>query len=123
MSDANVYPYSQHTEYFFKEGCFIVESLNDERHPELSIARARVACGVTTQPHALRDTIERYLIQSGEGLVFLGNDGEGKRVVSGDVVVIPAGVRQSIRNTGADDLVFHAICTPRFLPENYLPLS
>lgn len=123
MSDAKVYPHSQNAEYFFKEGCFIVESLNDERHPELSIARARVASGVTTQPHALRDTTERYLIQSGEGLVFLGNDADGQHVMAGDVVVIPAGVRQSICNTGAEDLIFHAICTPRFLPENYLALS
>jgi mannose-6-phosphate isomerase-like protein (cupin superfamily) len=37
----------------------------------------------------------------------------------GDVVVIPAGESQSIANTGAVDLVFYCICTPRFTPECY----
>jgi mannose-6-phosphate isomerase-like protein (cupin superfamily) len=39
-----------------------------------------------------------------------------------DVVSIPAGVRQRISNTGIDDLVFLAICTPRFVKENYVEL-
>jgi mannose-6-phosphate isomerase-like protein (cupin superfamily) len=37
----------------------------------------------------------------------------------GDVVVIPAGVAQSIANTSARDLVFYCICTPRFTPACY----
>ena len=32
----------------------------------------------------------------------------------GDVVRIPAGVAQRIGNTGDDQLIFYAICTPRF---------
>jgi len=110
-------------EYFFHEGCFIVETLNNDTSPELSIARARVTPGAVTQPHALRDTVERYLIHSGEGIVYLGNDELGQRVAAGDVVVIPAGVRQYIHNTGSVDLVFHAICIPRFVPESYTALS
>ena len=37
----------------------------------------------------------------------------------GDVVVIPPGWRQRITNVGAEDLVFLAICTPRFRFEAY----
>ncbi|MFL2546617.1 MAG: cupin domain-containing protein [Candidatus Rariloculaceae bacterium] len=40
-------------------------------------------------------------------------------VRAGDVVLIPAGLPQCITNTGRDDLVFLALCTPRFRPENY----
>ena len=37
----------------------------------------------------------------------------------GDVVVIPPGCRQRITNTGAEDLIFLALCTPRFRFEVY----
>ena len=40
-------------------------------------------------------------------------------VNSGDVVLIPPGARQRIRNTGSVDLEFLAICSPRFRIENY----
>ena len=50
-------------------------------------------------------------------------DGETKRLAAGDVVVIPAGCPQQIRNDGEDDLVFLAICTPRFVPECYRDLE
>ena len=106
-------------EYFFREGCHIVEMLNERTRPDLSIARARVEPGVTTRPHRLLETVEHYLILSGTGRVFLGEDTAGEEVKRGDLVVIPAGVAQSIANTGRDDLIFHALCTPRFRPENY----
>jgi len=35
------------------------------------------------------------------------------------VVVIPPGCRQRIRNTGSSELVFLAICSPRFEPRHY----
>jgi hypothetical protein len=68
----SVHPFDESSEYFFREGCYIVEVLNDPDHPDLSIARARVAPGVTTQPHSLTNTTERYLIQSGNGVGVLG---------------------------------------------------
>ena len=46
-------------EYYFAEGCFINELSNTAQDPAVSIARARVAPGVTTRWHRLRDTIER----------------------------------------------------------------
>lgn len=106
-------------EFYFREGCYVLEMLNDPSHPELSIARARVKGGGTTRPHRLRDTWERYVIQCGAGRVFLGGDDEGVPVGPGDVVLIAPGQTQSIRNEGEEDLVFLALCTPRFRPENY----
>lgn len=99
-------------EYYFKEGCFILELLNSEIDPEVSIARARVEVGGTTRLHRLQGVTERYLVLSGEGRVEV--DQIEEQVTAGSVVVIPAGCRQSIHNTGGEELVFLAICSPRF---------
>lgn len=104
-------------EYLTPERCYILESWNDASDGAASIARARVEPGVATQPHRLRGVVERYLIIEGEGVATV--DGVGQAVRPGDVVVIPAGVAQSIANTGATDLVFYCICTPRFTPACY----
>ena len=109
-------------EYAFIEGCSILESWNHADDPQASIARARVAPGVATRWHALVEVTERYLIVSGTGRVEIG-DVPPAAVHAGDVVVIPAGVRQRIMNTGAEDLLFYAICTPRFTPACYAALE
>ena len=104
-------------EYYFQEGCYITELSNSEDDPELSIARARVLPGVTTKLHKLIDTIERYVILEGQGLVQLSDEGAQKvkrEVVANDVVIIPAQCEQRITNTGKTDLVFLAICSPPF---------
>lgn len=104
--------------YFDREGCFITELSNTETDSELSIAQARVKPGVTTAWHRLKATTERYCILSGVGLVELGAS-EQRAVQAGDVVIIAPMQRQRITNIGKDDLVFLALCTPRFLLENY----
>lgn len=108
-------------EYYFEEGCYILEYLNDPSDPEASIARARVPPGVTTRSHCLKDTTERYLVVQGHGTAEIG-DGPPLTVGPGDVVLIPAGTSQRITNTAEEDLVFLAICTPRFEAKNYRPL-
>ncbi len=106
-------------EFFFsEEGCYITELSNGPADPAVSIARARVLPGVTTRWHRLRGITERYLILSGEGRVEVG-DAPATRVVAGDVVLIPPGCRQRIANHGDGDLVFLAICSPRFDPACY----
>lgn len=83
------------------------------------IARARVAPGKITRWHYLLETAERYVTISGNGLIEIGEQTPAP-VVAGDVVLIPPGVRQRIRNEGAEDLVFLAICSPRFQPEKHI---
>ena len=100
------------------ERCTIRELANSADDPGVSIAQARVAPGVTTRWHRLRGTAERYVIQAGQGRVEVG-DLAPVHVGPGDVVLIPAGVRQRIANTGAHDLVFLAVCSPRFVPAAY----
>ena len=109
-------------EYFFIEGCYILESWNSKEDPAVSLARARVAPGVTTKAHRLHGVAERYLIIAGRGLVTLGK-GPPQPVGPGDVVIIPAGVYQQITNIGTGDLIFYAICTPRFTVECYESLE
>jgi len=105
-------------EYFFQEGCFITELLNSEDSPILSVARARVEPGETTRWHRLEGIFERYLIVNGTGLVEVG-DAPPKEVSVDDQVVIPPGVGQRITNIGEGDLIFLAICSPRFVPGAY----
>lgn len=108
-------------EYYFKEGCFIEEWSNDEQHPDCSIAQARVEAGVTTNLHKLKNTTERYIVLQGSGRVTVGE--KQWHVTAKDVVVIPADTPQSIQNLEQNDLVFLAVCHPRFEPENYIDLS
>src|SRR5438105_1489178 len=105
-------------EFYTPERCFITELSNTPEDPAVSIARARVQSGVTTRWHRVKDTAERYVILEGRGRAEIGNL-QGKDVVAGDVVFIPPSWRQRITNTGAGDLVFLAVCTPRFTAEAY----
>ena len=106
-------------EYFFDiEGCYIDEVSNDSIDPELSIAKVRVKAGVTTNWHKLSGTTERYYILSGMGVVDVG-DALPRQVSAGDVVIIPSMARQRINNNGNEDLIFLALCTPRFELKNY----
>ena len=84
----------------------------------MSIARARVESGVTTRWHRVTDTLERYVILDGVGRMEIG-DFPPQEVQAGDVVMIPPSVRQRIANVGPADLVFLAICTPRYQPGAY----
>jgi mannose-6-phosphate isomerase-like protein (cupin superfamily) len=109
-------------EYFFREGCFITEWWNTPWDAAVSVARARVASGATTRWHRLRDVTERYLILEGRGRVEVG-DLPPEDVGPGAVALIPPGVRQRIANTGDADLIFLALCTPRFTPACYEDLD
>jgi len=105
-------------EYFTAEGCYITELSNSNDDPTLSIARARVEPGITTRWHRLDGIAERYYIISGHGHVEIGGL-PAQDVACGDTVLIPPMCRQRISNVGRDDLVFLAICSPRFTADAY----
>lgn len=111
--------YDKAREYYFVEGCFINELSNDTSDPAMSIARVRVTPGVTTNWHRITATTERYVILEGSGEVEI-SEFAPKQVSIGDVVIIPPDTRQRIRNTGEGDLIFLAICSPRFQEKNYI---
>lgn len=126
MSDSSGQPevrYRQHAaEFFTDERCHIRELSNGSHDPSVSIAEARVEPGVTTRWHSLDGITERYCITGGSGLVEVG-ERPPQPVGCGDVVIIPPGCRQRIRNIGAVDLRFLAICSPRFTPAAYRDLD
>ncbi|MCK5345913.1 MAG: cupin domain-containing protein [Candidatus Heimdallarchaeota archaeon] len=109
-------------EFYTPERCYITELSNTPDDPDVSIAQARVKPGVTTQWHRLKGITERYYIISGAGLVEIG-DLVPQKVSEGDVVVIPALCRQRITNTGSSDLIFLAVCSPRFTEDAYEDLE
>ena len=106
------------TEYYTAERCYITELSNTPDDPDVSIARARVEPGITTRWHRLTGTVERYIILEGKGLMEVGNL-RSQELKAGDVVLIPPLCRQRITNIGQEDLIFLAICTPRFLDDVY----
>ena len=105
-------------EYYFEEGCYIIETSNSVDDEDVSIAQARVEKGQRTKWHSLVNTTERCVILSGCGSVEVGT-AEPCDITTGDVVIVPASTRQRIKNTGENDLLFLAICSPRFQKKNY----
>lgn len=114
-------PAATRPEFLSDERCRITELLNLASEPGVSLALARVAPGVTTRLHALDGVTERYLVREGEGLAEIG--GEAAAMRPGDLAVIAPGVPQRITNTGAVDLAFYCLCTPRFTPACYRDLE
>jgi mannose-6-phosphate isomerase-like protein (cupin superfamily) len=117
MLESKVIDNSQSKEYYFKEGCFVLELSNSDLDEEVSIAKIRVEVATQTKWHSLVGTTERYLIVEGKGLVEIGD--KTQEVKAGDVVLIPAECRQRIKNIGDNELIFYAICSPRFKSDNY----
>lgn len=117
--DIKIHKQDVEQEFYTDEGCHIIEVANSDNDPNVSIARARVEPGKMTRWHYLNDTSERYILMQGQGEVEIGEQ-PAQRVSVGDIVTIPAGVRQRIRNTGNEDLIFYCVCLPRFDSENYV---
>jgi len=109
---------TENAEFHTEERCYITELSNSERDPDVSVARARVPVGITTRWHRLHGIAERYVILRGAGRVEVERLGP-QQVGEGDVVLIPPSCRQRITCLGEEDLVFLAICTPRFRQEAY----
>jgi mannose-6-phosphate isomerase-like protein (cupin superfamily) len=120
--DAGVARSARHGEFYTHERLYITELSNTPSDPALSIAQARVEVGVTTALHRLNGVQERYVILKGRGLVEVGQR-PPEQVGPGDVVIIPAGVPQRIKNVGSEDLIFLCVCTPRFFPDSYEDLE
>jgi mannose-6-phosphate isomerase-like protein (cupin superfamily) len=81
-----------------------------------SIAQATVAVGQETTEHLHRTSEEVYLFISGSGRMRLGDEEFG--VQGGEAVVIAAGVRHKLWNTGVDPLVIFCCCSPPYRDED-----
>jgi len=95
----------------------LCELLHPDKVPETgglscSIAHAIVPARESTLPHRLSRSTELYYILHGTGEMHI--DGESAPVRPGQIVHIPPGARQFIRNTGTGDLVFLCIVAPKW---------
>ena len=99
------------------ERCLITELWNRDDDRQVSVARARIPAGVTTELHALDGVDERYVVIGGSGWVEV--DGERFDVEAVDVVAVPAGVPQRARASDDGDLVVLCVCTPPFAAACY----
>lgn len=118
-----IYRYKPETEFMTEERCSIVEIMNSSQDNLCSIAQARVKPGVTTTLHRVKGVVERYIILSGEGTVFIG-ESEPETVREKDVVRIDANVPQKIANkSDKEDLIFLCVCTPGFTVDAYEDLE
>ncbi len=109
-------------EQLTEERCHIREILNSAADPKVSIAQARIEPGVTTAWHAVLNTEERFIVRAGSGEVEIG-DAVAEPIAAGDTVLIPAGMKQRVRNNGNHDLILDCVCTPRFEWQNYRSLE
>ena len=113
-----ILPIRERSEFYTSEGCYITELCNSPADEEASLARARVAPGVTTHWHRLRGLSERYIILEGRGRIEIG-ELPPTEVAPGDVILIPPLCRQRIANIGESDLVFLCVCVPGFQAAAY----
>lgn len=97
-----------------KDGSLIRELLHPDRHGNhaQSLAQATVPCGMRTLRHRHLRSEELYHIQSGCGLIFLGDS--SFTVGPGDTVLIPPGTAHCIEADGDEDLVFLCCCAPAY---------
>jgi mannose-6-phosphate isomerase-like protein (cupin superfamily) len=108
---------NEQQEFYTDEKCHIIEMMNLPEIENVSISRARVEPGITTQNHALHFD-EIYYILSGKGEIQI-NNGELTTLGPGDLAYIKRGSSQKITNAMDTDLIFLCVCTPRFKLDGY----
>jgi mannose-6-phosphate isomerase-like protein (cupin superfamily) len=99
------------------DGSLLAELLHPDKVPgaqrlRCSVAHAIVPRGESTLPHALKNSTELYYILEGSGEIHIGS--QSAPVHAGQIILIPRGRKQYIRNTGSGDLVFLCIVTPKW---------
>ncbi len=98
-------------EFYTAEKCFINELSNTPEDPDVFIRVSQLLTIFFMQ-------LGGYVILEGTGRVEVGGH-PPQEVRAGDVVLIPPMEPQRIANIGSGDLIFLAVCTPRFRPESY----
>lgn len=92
----------------------IIHPRNDGVDLPYSLAWASLQSGEASLPHVLTNE-ELYLFLEGEGAFFL--EAESRPVSKGDVLLVPAGARQYLKNTGPGPLEFFCLVSPPWSEE------
>ena len=110
----------RHCRYFtVGDGTRICEFLHPARDGlelSYSLAHAVLGPGCQSLSHRLIESSEVYFILEGDGEIQI--DEEQAQVGPGQLVLIPPGSWQSIRNTGTVDLKFLCIVSPMWRHED-----
>jgi mannose-6-phosphate isomerase-like protein (cupin superfamily) len=99
------------------DGSLLAELLHPDKVPgaqrlRCSVAHAVVPPGESTLPHFLKTSTELYYVLEGSGEIHIGT--RSAIVHPGQIVLVPKGRSQYIRNTGTGNLVFLCIVTPKW---------
>jgi mannose-6-phosphate isomerase-like protein (cupin superfamily) len=95
----------------------LIGAAGDESEiPNHSLARIVLPPGKSSSLHYHKISQETYYILQGVGLLKVGDETE--RVSAGQACYIPAGQVHQISNQTEHDLVFLAVCTPAWIPED-----
>lgn len=116
ITDISQIPYQEVMDRSLLGELFHPKDFGDRVSSRYSIAHARVASGQETLPHTLLRSSEVYYILQGTGLMHIGT--EEKQVSAGQLVYIPPGSVQFIKNTGDNELIFLAIVDPAWTAED-----
>ena len=81
-----------------------------------SLAYAELPPGASSLPHRLDRRSEVYILLEGEGTAFL--EDQAFPLQAGDVLVIPPGTIQYLRNDGATPIRFWCIVAPPWTDES-----
>ena len=95
--------------YVTKDGSTIREL---HRTALQSLAEATLEPGQASERHYHATSEEIYVVTKGSGSLEI--DGETRRVVRGDSILIPAGARHTLENNGTSELVFLCCCSPPY---------
>lgn len=93
----------------------VLHPKNDGLVSGYSLAYAELDPGQESLPHILHQSSETYIVHRGEGLAKV--DGKDIPLSTGEVLYIPAGAEQSIRNTGEGILGFWCVVLPPWSEE------
>lgn len=104
--------------FITKDGSEIRELLahRNSRIRNQSLAEARLAPRMATQPHHHVSTEEIYFILEGEGRMHI--ESESRMVRVGDAIAIPPGETHWIENTGDGALRLLCCCAPGYEHED-----
>lgn len=94
---------------------------NDNIELNYSLAHAVLEPESASEPHILQTSSELYYILEGNGRAYLNE--EAFDMKAGDFLLIPAGVKQHIQNTGTNKLSFLCVVSPPWAETDELILQ
>lgn len=89
---------------------------NDAVNISYSIAFAELEAGASSLPHILQTRTEVYIVLEGTGVAYIG--GTAQAMQKNDLLLIPEGVEQYVKNVGDSTLKFICIVSPPWSKED-----